>query len=65
MFAKVFQIVYASTPGDDDLFTFIDNRDDSNCFSISFTPATVHSVLRSMDIKKGSGFGGISSIFLR
>ncbi|XP_037026613.1 uncharacterized protein LOC119067625 [Bradysia coprophila] len=65
LFAEFFQSVYVDYPEDPSLFDFIDNRVDSNCFGITSTAELVLFVLHGMDVNKGSGHDGISSIFLR
>lgn len=65
MFADFFQSVYTTQPADTNILAFINNRDDNSCANISFTPEAVYSVLSRMDLNKGSGHDGISSIFLR
>lgn len=48
-----------------DLMSFINQRCDTNCFNIDITEESVFAVLSTMDLSKGSGFDGVSSIFLR
>lgn len=65
MFAKFFQSVYVNRDRDNELSAFIENRSENNCFNMTFTYDSVYSVLSTMDISKGSGYDGVSSIFLR
>lgn len=67
LFAKFFSSVYMKhQPGDTgDMETFLDHRRDKNYFNILLTPESIHAVLCSMDLNKGSGFDGVSSFFLR
>lgn len=65
LFAEYFQTVYVKHAEDHDLNAFIENRSDTNCFNLLFTPESVHNILIKMDLSKGSGFDGVSSLFLR
>lgn len=55
MFAKLLQTVYKIHNADNDLEGFISSRNDYNCSNIQVTEDIVLSVLKGMDINKGSG----------
>lgn len=67
LFARFLSSVYKiHQPNDtEDLKLFLDRRCDNNCFDIILTPESIQAVLCSMDLNKGSGFDGVSSLFLR
>lgn len=65
IFADFFETVYVKHTGDEELSTFIDQRRVHRSNDIVITDEQVHSVLVNMDLNKGSGHDGISSIFLR
>lgn len=65
VFAKFLQSVYVQHDDDPDLCDFIDNRDDRICFNIQFCSESIHHILSRMDLSKGSGHDGVSSLFLR
>lgn len=50
---------------DHELLEFIRHRYDYNSFNITFSDIIVHSVLCRMELSKGSGHDGVSSMFLR
>ena len=65
LFAQFFQNVYINRGVSSSLNDFIDQRSEQNCFKIHISYENVYSVLSSMDLNKGSGHDGVSSIFLR
>lgn len=68
LFAQFFASVYKNHSHDEsrnEIMRFINNRNDRGCFNIMITDHSVFSVLNSMDLSKGSGHDGISSLFLR
>lgn len=65
LFASFFSSVYHKYEPDNDLLSFISNRNDNNCHRIVINSDHVLSVLQRMDLNKGSGHDGVSSIFLR
>lgn len=65
LFAQYFKTVYKEHDPDDELQEFIDNRQERNCHKITSSTDAVFSVLNSLDTNKGSGFDGVSAIFLR
>lgn len=50
---------------DSGLADFIQQRNDQNCFRLKFGDEIVQYVLSMMNLSKGSGYDGISSLFLR
>lgn len=65
LFAEFFQSVYTKHSIDNELPSFIENRQDHNCFNLRVTAESVLGVLSRMNLSKGSGFDGVSSLFLR
>lgn len=65
LFADYFRSVYTQYESDTEISNFINNRDDSECYNIEITEATIRRILNSMDLNKGSGFDGVSSLYLR
>lgn len=66
LFADFFQSVYSIHNNDEfDIHEFIANRNETNCHIINATPESVYAVLSTLDQNKGSGYDGISPIFLR
>lgn len=65
IFAKFLKTVYVNHDRDTHLQSFINDRSETDCFNIEFSRDSVLSVLQTMNINKGSGHDGISSIFLR
>lgn len=65
LFADYFEKVYAKHDEDATLGSFIADRDDASSHEISIDSCHVMSVLRRMDVNKGSGFDGVASLFLR
>lgn len=65
LFAKFFKSVYKEDESDDDWTSFLRSRDDSNCHQIGVNCEIVLKSLRKMDLNKGSGFDGVSSLFMR
>lgn len=65
MFAKYLKSVYVQHSEDPELENFIQQRNPANCYTPSFSAASIHPILCSMDLNKGSGHDGVSSLFLR
>lgn len=65
LFACHFQSVYVQHDDDPNLNNFIQQRQDGNCFNLNFDIDIIHSVLVKMELNKGSGHDGVSSLFLR
>lgn len=65
LFAEYFDDVYVKHPEDQSLDTFIQNRNDADCYDFVITKEHVELTLRRMNLNKGSGFDGVASIFLR
>lgn len=65
LFAEFFQSVYTKYSVDGELSSFVEDRQDRNCFDLSVTAESVSDVLIRMNLSKGSGFDGVSSLFLR
>lgn len=66
LFATFFQTVYSSFDNDDlEIFDFVRNRNDANCYNIECTTESVYAVLSTMDLSKGCGNDGIPPLFLR
>jgi len=65
LFAEYFKSVYADYQIDPSLVDFILNRNDDNYQSITSPQELVLSVLRKIDLNKGSGHDGVAALFLR
>lgn len=66
LFADFFKTVYCEHDnGVADIDEFIRTRRESDCYNISFTTESVHYVLSTMNLSKGSGHDGVSPLFLR
>ncbi|XP_037029672.1 uncharacterized protein LOC119069658 [Bradysia coprophila] len=65
IFAEYFQSVYVEHPNDPSILDFINARNDNNCHDIASTQELVKFVLSGLDVNKGSGHDGVSSLFLR
>lgn len=65
LFSQFFSTVYNDHIPDNELISFIEQRNDANCFKLKIEIDTVFHTLSTLDINKGSGYDGVSAIFLR
>lgn len=64
MFAEFFSSVYRKNTNEEN-YDFINQRNDNGFQRIVISPDCVFAVLSRMDLNKGAGFDGVSSLFLR
>lgn len=65
LFAKFFQTVYMNHSTDAELDSSIKHRNELNCKNLVINNEIVANVLDRMNLNKGSGHNGVSSLFLR